>query len=152
MTLLWILLIVTFIFSAIFMLPTRWYTAMADWLRGFNARRHQRQFMQELARQSQSRPFVLAKSFFADGVGLAVDFNQRLLFIAAQEEGGLKSIICPFPVLKSYHRGERRDNGFYDYYVELTVDDPAHPNWRLVCGENPELAAQIVAVLDEVKA
>jgi hypothetical protein len=152
MTLLWILLIVTFIFSAIFMLPTRWYTAMADWLRGFSARRHQQQFTRELARQSQGRPFALDKSFFADGVGLALDFNQRLLFIATHEEGGLKSIICPFPALKTHSRGERRDNGFYDYYVELTLDDPAHPIWRLVCGENPELAAQIAAVLDEVKA
>jgi hypothetical protein len=152
MTLLWILLIVTFIFSAIFMLPTRWYTGMAGWLQKSGAQHHQHQLEQELARQTQGRPFEQDKSFFKDGVGLALDLTQRLAFVAVREEGGLKSAILPIAALRTHAVGERRDNGFYDYYVDLTVDDAARQVWRLVCGENPDLAAKIATALDDVKA
>ncbi|HUP05006.1 MAG TPA: hypothetical protein VMU19_13515, partial [Bryobacteraceae bacterium] len=72
MTLLWTLLIVTFIFSAIFMLPTRWYTGMADWVRSSSSRHSLHVLEQELARQTQGRQFKQDKSFLKDGVGLAL--------------------------------------------------------------------------------
>lgn len=152
MTLLWVLLIVTFIFSAIFMLPTRWYTGMASWVKNSSSKHHLHQFEHELARQLNGRPFTQDKSFLKDGVGLALDQTQRLIFVAVHEESGLKSAILPLAALRTHAVGERRDNGFYDYYVDLTVDDAAHPVWRLVCGENPDLAAKVATALDNVKA
>ncbi|MDR3505672.1 MAG: hypothetical protein P4L52_05470 [Acidocella sp.] len=123
-----------------------------SWLRRSSSKHHLHQLEQELARQTQGRPFQQDKSFLKDGVGLALDLTQRLAFVAVQEEGGLKSAILPIAALRTHAVGERRDNGFYDYYVDLTVDDAAHPVWRLVCGENPDLAAKIATALDDVKA
>jgi len=150
--LLWTLLIVTFVFSAIFMLPTRWYTGMADWVRSSSSRHSLHVLEQELARQTRGQPFKQDKSFLKDGVGLAFDLTQRRAFVAVREDGKLKSVILPLTALKSRAAGERRDSGFYDYYIDLTVADAAQPVWRLVCGENPELAASIGKALDEVMA
>jgi len=152
MTLLWTLLIVTFVFSAIFMLPTRWYTGFASWVKNSSSKHGLHVLEQELARQTQGRQFKQDKSFLKDGVGLALDLTQRLAFVAVREDGKLKSAILPFTALKSHAAGERRDSGFYDYYIDLTVADAAHPMWRLVCGENPELAASVSKALDEVMA
>jgi len=134
------------------MLPTRWYTGMASWVKNSSSKHSLHVLEHELERQTQGRAFKQDKSFLKDGVGLAFDLTQRSAFVAVREDGKLKSAILPFSALKSHAAGERRDSGFYDYYVDLTVDDAAHPLWRLVCGENPDLAASIGKALDEVMA
>ncbi|MCB5943851.1 hypothetical protein [Acidocella sp. KAb 2-4] len=150
MTLLWTLLILTFIFSAIFMLPTRWYTGMASWVKNSSARQTLHALEQELTRQA-GQGFSQDISFFAEGVGLALDRARKLVFIAVREDGKLQSAVVPFSAVVDHTHGEKRDSGFYDYYVDVTITGAARPVWRLLCGENPELAARLRAALDEAK-
>jgi hypothetical protein len=42
-------------------------------------------------------------------------------------------------------------NGFFDVYVELKVDDPKHPNWRLLLGDNKALANTIRDTLNRLQ-
>lgn len=103
----------------------------------------------EMARLAGGNPFQPDKSFLTEGVGLALDRARRMMFLATREGGRLHAAIIPFNALAGYTQGERRDSGFYDYYVDISVRDAAHPSWRLVCGERPELVTAIREVLKE---
>jgi hypothetical protein len=43
-------------------------------------------------------------------------------------------------------------NGFFDNYVELKVDDPKHPRWRLLLGEDEALADAVKDTLGRLQA
>lgn len=62
---------------------------------------------------------------------------------------GLVSAVLPFTAVRKVMAGEASDSGFHDFYVELTVQDGAKPRWRLLRGENPELAAEVTRALVE---
>ena len=148
--LMWSLLIVTFILCAVSAFPTKWYVqswegTVALW-RGHVARRLER----ELARRAAGTGFAASSSFFARGVGLAVDSTQRRLFLAERDGGKFRSAILPFTALRAVSAGEGRDSGFYDYYVDVAVREGAKPSWRLLCGERPELADEVRRTLTGV--
>jgi hypothetical protein len=146
---LWGLMIVTFIFCAVSAFPTKW--CMQLWEASVRLwRGHVRRALEhELARRAAGTGFVAEQKFFARGVGLAVDKTHGLLFLAAPEGSRLSSAILPFTALHAVSAGEASDNGFYDYYVDLTLRDAVQPRWRLLCGENPALAAEVKQLLTD---
>jgi hypothetical protein len=148
--LLWSLLVAIFIVCALSALPTKWYARAGTEVVEARRRQVANSFRRELARQSARVPFTVVQDFFAQGVGLALDPAQQLLFVAEREGQGLTSAILPYAALREVTQGERRDSGFYDYYLDLAVLDENKPFWRLLCDENPELAAEVKRVLDEV--
>lgn len=149
---LWTLLVATFILCAVSALPTKWYTGMGGWVMNSQHKRHVHEIEQELARQTAVTPFQGETSFLPQGVGLAIDLSRHLVFVAVREGGRLKSAILPFAAVREVRSGEMRDSGFYDYYIDLTVQDGAKPFWRILCGENPELANEVKQALSEVHA
>jgi len=147
MMLLWSLLIITFILSAVGMLPTHWYTGPANWLLAKYRSHGEAAMLRELERLSAGVPFNAAVSFLPRNIGLAADTAVRKLFLAVHEDGKLRATLVPFAEVASVTQGERRDNGFYDYFVDVAVTGTDQP-WCLVCGEKPELAAEIKSALD----
>jgi hypothetical protein len=122
-------------------MPTVWWRDIGIWFRDWHVRAARRAAERELRRLAV--PFQAEKSFLPRGVGLAFDFTRELFFIAAPKDGHMHGIVLPFSAVRGVASGEARDSGFYDYYVELKVDDSRHPFWRLVCGEDPALAQEI---------
>lgn len=146
---LWVLTIVTFIFCAVSAFPTKWCAQLWDASVGLWHGHVRRGLEHELARRAAGTGFVAEQKFFARGVGLALDKTHGLLFLAAREGSRLSSAILPFAALRAVSAGEASDSGFYDYYVELTLQDTAKPRWRLLCGENPALAAEVRQALTD---
>lgn len=148
--LLWSLIIVTFILCAVSSFPTKWCQdlwgwAVAQW-HGHRVRRLER----EMDRKVRGTGFTATRNFLPQGVGLALDPVQKLLFVAERDERGMVSSILPFTALRTVSLGEANDAGFFDYYVDLAVRDRTKPRWRLLCGENFELAAEVrQALLEE---
>jgi hypothetical protein len=139
------LYIVTIVPCVIAGMPTTWWRDLGHWFTSRHVRAARRAAEHELARLAV--PFQAEKSFLPRGIGLAFDFTRKLFFVAAPEGGHMQGAVLPFNALRGIASGEARDNGFYDYYVELNVDDSKHPLWRLLCGEDPALAEEIRTTL-----
>jgi hypothetical protein len=135
------LYIVTIVPCVFFGMPTSWWSTLGAWFQGLYLNGTQRAAERELKRLSV--PFKAEKSFLPRGVGLAFDITHKQFFVAAAEGGHMHGAVLPLSALRGVESGEARDNGFYDYYVELKVDDAKHPLWRLLCGEDPALAQEI---------
>jgi hypothetical protein len=135
------ILLVKIIFSLGASLPTDAYTRAGDWLKARFLRSREKDLTRAL---TDSSPFFHQdKSFLKRGVGLAVDDTAKQVFIATRETGRLQSIILPFSALLGQSSGEVRSVGFYDYYVDIEVNSGPRPLWRLLCGENEELAREL---------
>lgn len=150
--LMWSLLGVTLVLCAIAGFPTKWWHDMARWLRDTWHRRTVRGLEQALARQARGRQFTPETSFLGQGVGLALDPARRELFLAMRDGNGLAAGIFPYAAIRHVRRGEANDNGFHDYYVELTLRDAPRPVWRLLCGEDTGLAAKVAAAAEKAAA
>jgi len=149
MTILWILLIVKAICCIAVAAPTFFFVRGGSWLKEIYRRRMERRL--ERALETLSEDFHPDESFFASGVGLAADFCHRRLFVAEREGGRMLAAILPFSALREVTTGEMNQNGFFDVYVELKVDDPKHPNWRLLLGDNKALANTIRETLNRLQ-
>lgn len=145
--LMWTLLAVTLLLCALSSFPTAWCVSSWNWLAGFWRRQRSRALTRELARRTAGTGFAAAQDFFNAGVGLALDPSLRLLFLATQGQGRMRSALLPFAALRNVRSGEGRDNGFYDHYVEVTAGDGPSATWRLLCGGNAALAKQLEATL-----
>jgi len=75
---------------------------------------------------------------------VAVDAAAGKVFLAVRQDGKLRATLAPLADVQSVTQGERRDSGFYDYFVDVVVGGET---WEIVCGENPELAAAVKAAL-----
>jgi len=147
--LLWSLMIFTFILCAISSFPTKWCADLWSWMAALWHGHVVRQLEREMARKTAGTGFSAAVSFLPRGVGLALDPARKLLFLAADDGGGVRSALLPFTALRAARTGEGSDRGFYDHYVDIDVQDEQHPLWRLLCGEKPELAAAVRQALRE---
>lgn len=150
MTLIWILLAAKAVFCAVAAAPTLIFMRGGGWLK----RRYRGHVAQGLERTLRrlSPDFRTERDFFASGVGLAADFSQGRFFIAERDGGRTQAAVLPFAALQRVARGEMNQNGFYDIYVELQVNDPARPRWRLLLGENEQLACAVNATLGRLQA
>lgn len=134
------------IFLVIVLCVPGWCWLVAAW------RRHEvRGLERELLRRAAGTGFEPAQSFLPHGVGVALDPARRLLFLAARDGGVLRSTLVPFAALRTVKCGETSDSGLYDHYVDVTVRDGVRESWRLLCGGNKALAAELVTVLKAVR-
>lgn len=147
--LMWSLLLLTLLLCAVSSFPTGWCVRLWSWCAGVWRGHVARRLERELGRRAAGTGFAASSSFFARGVGLAVDRTHRLLFLAERDGENLCSAILPFMALRAVSAGEGRDSGFYDYYVDVAVRDGAKPNWRLLCGEDEALAGEVRRALVE---
>jgi hypothetical protein len=150
MSIIWILLLAKAVYCAIAALPTLFFVRGGGWLK----EKYRSRVEHGLARTAAklSGDFQPEENFFASGIGLAADFSHRRFFVAERDGGHTKAAILPFSALRSVDSGEMSQNGFYDIYVELEVDDPKRPNWRLLLGENEALAGEVKATLGRLQA
>lgn len=130
--------------SVLCVLGWRWLVA-AWW------RNEVRGLEREMLRRAAGTGFKPAQSFLPQGVGVALDPARRLLFLAARDGSVLRSTLVPFAALRTVKCGETSDSGFYDHYVDVTVRDGVRESWRLLCGGNKALAAELVAALKGVR-
>jgi hypothetical protein len=150
MSIIWILLLAKSVYCAAAALPTLFFVRGGGWLK--EKYRSRVEHSLACAASKLSGEFHPDENFFANGVGLAVDFSRRRFFVAERDGGRTEAAILPFSALRSVDSGEMNQNGFYDIYVELKVDDPKHPSWRLLLGENEALAGAVKATLGRLQA
>jgi len=150
MILFWTFLIAKFVLCAAVVAPTLFFVRGGNWLKATHQRRVERGLERALARLSGD--FVPDESFFASGVGLAADFCDRRFFVAERNGSKTQAAVLPFSALKGVTSGAMNQNGFFDNYVELKVDDPKHPRWRLLLGEDEALADAVKDTLGRLQA
>lgn len=150
MSIIWILLLAKAVYCAVAALPTLFFVRGGGWLK----EKYRLRVEHSLARAATkiSGDFHPDENFFANGVGLAADYAHRCFFVAERDGGHTEAAILPFSALRSVDSGEMNQNGFYDIYVELKVDDPKRPSWRLLLGENEALAGEVKATLGRLQA
>ncbi|WP_298283803.1 hypothetical protein [Acidocella sp.] len=148
---LWILLIITFVLSAAGMLPTAWYKAMGEWCLNTYRGQSRKAFEKELARLAGPGGFVAETSYFGESIGLAVDRARGLLFAATLANGKVTGALLRLADIEAVTRGQKRDYGFYDYFIDIAATGQSAPV-RVVCGERPEKADEIYALLGTLKA
>jgi hypothetical protein len=150
MTFMWILLIAKFAGCAVVVAPTLFFVRGGQWLKETYRRRVERRL--ERAFTKLAGDFYCDESFFGSGVGLAADFYDRRFFVAERDGGRVRAAVLPFSALRGVTTGAMNQNGFYDAYVELKVDHPNHPNWRLLLGENEVLANAVKDTLGRLQS
>lgn len=150
MSAIWILLFAKAIYCAAAAAPTLFFVRGGSWLKETYRRRIENRLARAMTKLSAD--FHADENFFANGVGFATDFSRRRFFIAEHDGGRTQAAILPFSALKTIDTGEMNQNGFYDIYVELGVDDAKHPRWRLLLGENEELAGAVKNTLGRLQA
>ena len=144
----WLLIFVVIVCCA---LCQTWGAACLRWLAAARRRQEVRGLEREMRRRVAGTGFEPAQSFLPLGVGVALDPARRLLFLAARDWSGLRSTLVPFAALRTVRCGETSESGFYDHFVDVTVRDGVRESWRLLCGRNKALAAELVAVLKGVR-
>lgn len=150
MSAIWILLLAKALYCAAAASPTLFFVRGGKWLKAKHREYVERGLERALARLSSD--FRQDESFLGKGVGLAADFSHRRFFVAEHDGGRTQAAILPFSALQSVASGEMNQNGFYDVYVELEVDNPKHPRWRLLFGENEGLASAVKETLGRLQA
>lgn len=145
---LWLLFIATFILSAVGMLPSQWYTKPTAWFLARHRAKGEQALTRELARVSQGAKFTPSVSFLPFNLGVAVDKAAGKLFLATREGGKLHGALVNLADVQGITEGERRDSGFYDYYIDVALKGVATP-WRILVGEQPELAAEVKTALEQ---
>jgi len=147
-----IFLVATGVVCSAFALPQEWWRVLGEKTAGLHLRLTARAVERELLRQSRKTPFQQDKTFLPAGVGLAFDFTRGLMFVAVKEDGEMRSAILPVSAVTGCSTGETRANGFYDHYVDVAVKDDVHPLWRILCGEDLQLTADIAATVNGLHA
>ncbi|WP_297368800.1 hypothetical protein [Acidocella sp.] len=151
MTILWILLIITFVLSAVGMMPTAWYKAMGEWCLTIYRSQSRKAFEKELARLTAQSGFAAETSYFGENIGLAVDRGRGLLFAANLMDGKVSGAVVKLAEIEAVTRGQKRDYGFYDYFIDITAQGQSAPV-RVICGERPEKAEEIFTLIGTLKA
>ena len=136
----WLFIVTTLVLCAVAGLPTRFWLRSGEWLKSRGLRGKKIRLEEALA--AQRRPFTADESFLDRGVGLAIDDKRRLVFLASMEGGGIRAGILPSTALGEHKVQMQSDNGFQEYFVEISAPGTAHPIWRLHC-EDAELAAEV---------
>lgn len=150
MSAIWFLLLAKALYCAAASLPTLFFVRGGGWLK--QKHRHYVEHRLERALARLAGDFRQDESFLGNGVGLAADFSHRRFFVAEHDGGRTQAAILPFSALQSVARGEMNQNGFYDVYVDIKVDNPAHPRWRLLFGDNETLANAVKETLVRLQA
>jgi hypothetical protein len=105
----------------------------------------------EMRRRAAGTGFTPDADFFPHGVGLALDRGRGLLFLAERDGGVMHSVLLPMSALRTVRGGEFGGDGVYDHFVDVTVQERGKPSWRLLCGEDSALAAEVEQVLVAVR-
>lgn len=138
----WLFIITTLVLCAVAVLPTRFWLRSGEWIKTHDLRTKQTRLQKLLAAQRQ--PFTPELSFLERGVGLAVDKGRALVFLASSESGGMRAAILPRAALGEHAMRMLSDNGFQEYFVEISAPGTTQPLWRLDCGD-----AQLAAEMDD---
>jgi hypothetical protein len=149
-TFIWILLIAKVVCCAVAVAPTLFFMRCGRWLKETYRRHVERRLERAFAKLAGD--FYCDESFFDSGVGLAADFCERRFFVAERNGGRVRAAVLPFSALRGVTSGAMNQNGFYDVYVELKVDHPNHPIWRLLLGENEALANAVKDTLGRLQS
>jgi len=149
-TFIWILLIAKILCCAVSVAPTLFFMRVGRWLKETYRRHVERRL--ERAFTKLAGDFYCDESFFGSGVGLAADFWERRFFVAERHGNAVRAAVLPFSALRGVSSGAMNQNGFYDVYVDLKVDHPNHPNWRLLLGENEALADAVKDTLSRLRS
>ncbi|MBU6419300.1 MAG: hypothetical protein KGQ79_06170 [Proteobacteria bacterium] len=143
----WLFIITTLVLCAVAVLPTRFWLRSGEWIKTRGLRTKQTRLQSLLAAQRQ--PFTPELSFLERGVGLAVDKGRALVFLASSENGGMRATILPCAALGGHALRMLSDNGFQEYFVEISTPGTAQPLWRLDCDDAP-LAAEVDDALSRI--
>ncbi|MBU6449922.1 MAG: hypothetical protein KGQ26_09895 [Rhodospirillales bacterium] len=140
----WLFIIITLLLCAVAALPTRFWLRTGEWAKARGLRGKQVQLKDALA--AQRHPFTPDESFLDRGVGLAVDHERKLVFLACPQNGAMRAEILPSSALGPHEARILSDNGFQENFVEILTPGLANPVWRLPCGDT-ELAAEVDSAL-----
>jgi hypothetical protein len=129
----WLFIIGTLILCAVAAMPTRGWLIISERVKGNVVHRKQKRLEEALA--AQRHAFSPDESFLDRGVGLAVDHAQRLVFLAMPDGAQMRAEILPVAALSAHETSMRLDNGFQEYFVEISTPGGLRPSWRLPCGD-----------------
>ncbi len=136
----WLFIITTLVLCAVAALPTRFWLRTGEWLKTRRLRGKQARLQEALA--AQRRPFTPEESFLERGVGLAIDHERKLVFLASPQNGRIRAEILPNAALGQREVLVLSDHGFQENFVEISTPGLANPLWRLPCAD-AELAAEV---------
>lgn len=140
----WLFIIITLLLCAVAALPTRFWLRIGEWVKTRLLRGKQARLKDALA--AQPSPFTPDESFLDRGVGLAVDHERKLVFLACPQNGKMRAEILPSSALGQHEALILSDNGFQENFVEILTPGMANPVWRLPCTD-AELAAEVDSAL-----
>ena len=145
----WLPIFFIFVLFAVSSFPVA--SRMRNWLVGCWRAHVAGVLTRELRRRAAGTGFTADKDFFPRGVGLALDRARGLLFLAECDGGVMRSVLLPVSALRAVRGGDSGDDGVYDHFVDVTVQGRGKPSWRLLCGEDSTLAAEVAQVLETVR-
>lgn len=152
MTIFWTSMALIFVLSVVSAMPTRFVAGSWELAKSWLLHARHRRLTKTLTSLPGAASFHQEVTFLPSGVGFAADRNNRQVFVAAENRHGFDGAIIPVSALRAYHRGECRDNGFYDFFVDVDVANASYPRWRIICGEDMELRGKVEQVLEKLLA
>ena len=136
----WLFIIITLLLCAVAALPTRFWVRVGEWVKTRGLQGKQARLQAALVQQR--RPFTPDESFLNRGVGLAMDHERKLVFLACPQNGRMRAEILPSSALGQHMVLMQSDHGFQENFVEISIPGTAQPVWRLPCADS-ELAAEV---------
>ena len=121
-------------------MPTRYWLTLASWVRRSLMRAKGRKLQQALALQGVE--FSADESFLDRGVGLAIDHQRGLVFLAQPDGKHYQTTILPKAKLGTHMTIVQQEEGFHRCFVELSERDQTAHKWLLPCADS-ELAEEI---------
>lgn len=121
-------------------MPTRYWWAVAAWLRHRLLNSKGKKLQKALALQGEE--FLSDESFLDRGVGLAIDHKRGLVFLAEPDGKHYQTAVLPKSQLGEHRMVVQQADGFHHFFVEISETGTAPRKWRLPCADS-ELADEI---------
>lgn len=128
-------------------MPTRYWRALAAWGRRRWLRVKGERLRKALALQGVN--FLSDESFLDQGVGLAIDHERGLVFLAQPDGGQYQTAILSTSQLGAHTTVVRQEDGFQNCFVEISESGTATRKWLLPCADSA-LANEINNQLNKV--
>jgi hypothetical protein len=123
--------------------PTQWWLAWLGWISRTWQTRKVRRLRQAMDQKTANTGFCADLSFVPEGIGLAIDTRSQMLFLAEENGNAIAAMLLPVEALAAVRRGESNISGFHDHYVELRLHEGRKSKWRILCGDNSDLAKEV---------
>lgn len=128
-------------------MPTRYWMLLSEWVRKRLVRAKGKELQKAIALQGVE--FSSDESFLDRGVGLAIDHQRGLVFLAQPDGKKYQTDVLLKSKLGQHRTIIRQDEGFHRCFVEIQELGLSERKWLLPCADS-DLADEINNRLDEV--